>query len=447
VSTRDADFWRTIEQIFPPENERKSLHGFPGRGRRLSSYAHFMDRLALSAQRAQRHKHYVLLILLQLNPNKDRFVETLSDAHELLIYRVSSCLRSEDSVCSLGGGRFALLLEHISEPAVVPLVLEKLFSTLSGPAAAGKDARWAEANVGASLFPVDGLAYERIWASAETALDQALKSEAGAYRIAPMVTGQAAMDRFELSKDLYKAHRNNEFETVYQPIMDLGQKRIRAVESLMRWQHPARGILGPESFLPLLEESGVIVPVGERVLKDTCTMLRGLLDEGCPPLRACVNISARQLADSGFVLSVLDALYDADLDPGLLQLEFSESVLANRPELMQRVLPELQNAGVRLALDQFGTGEAPLAELVRLPIDLIKIDRTLIENLLDDAVSQAITSGTLALANAAGMRVAAVGVEQRQQTGLLEKLGCSEAQGCIYSSPLSGSELRTLLHT
>lgn len=252
------------------------------------------------------------------------------------------------------------------------------------------------------------------------------------------------MERFELSKDLYRAHRNNEFEVAYQPVVDLADQRIHAVEVFLRWQHPVRGTLAPALFLPMLEDTGLIVPVGEQVLARTCQFLADM-PEGCENFRACINISSRQLEDSGFVLSVLDALYDADLEPTCLQLEFNEDVMVRHTRLLQRILPELHTLGVQLALDHFGTGDAPLSELARLPIDLIKLDRSLVEHIVDDTVSQAIATGTLALASAAGMQVSAVGVEQRLQTSMLERLGCCEAQGGYYSPPLSDAELRLML--
>jgi EAL domain-containing protein (putative c-di-GMP-specific phosphodiesterase class I) len=181
-------------------------------------------------------------------------------------------------------------------------------------------------------------------------------------------------------------------------------------------------------------------------LNRACHTARELLDNGHTALRVCVNISSRQLADRGFLLSVLDALYDAGLDPHSLQLEFSEQVLIKDTELVRRVLPELNAVGVRLAVDHFGGNETSLAELVRLPINLIKLDRALVNRLPDDAVSRAIAVGTMALAAATDMLVAAVGVEQQRQDAVLEQIGCCEAQGGLYFKPVSGGEISALLH-
>jgi EAL domain-containing protein (putative c-di-GMP-specific phosphodiesterase class I) len=447
MDIRQAGFWPDIESIFPQRVHDQRSVGDSDRGSRLCRYHQFMDRLETSARRARRHGKYALLIMLQFAVTKNQHKNSQAGSRfELLIFRVSSCLRSSDSLCDLGESRFAILLDDLKEPSAVPMVIEKLNTTLTGPFKADSGTRWVQPSFGASLFPMENISAGQIWLDTEAALERAIAAGAGGYSISPIVTGQDAMERFELSKDLYRAFRSDEFEISYQPIIDLAENRICAFEGLLRWRHPVRGCLSPRTFLPLLEESGLIVPVGEKLLKQACHMARGLLNEGHEPLRVCINISARQLTDSGFLLSVLDALYEAGLEPSLLQLEFSESVLSRNREELQRIFPELRNAGVRLAIDHFGTGDAPLAELVRLPVNLIKLDHSLVSRLVEDPVSQAIASGTMALAATAGMAVAAVGVEQRLQGSVLEKMGCCEAQGYYYSHPLSAPEISAVLN-
>lgn len=437
MDIKETDFWPEIAALFPQRRPAEHPAGRCGRDGRLCRYPQFIDRLETSARRAVRNRKHALLILLQ-------FADSIKQV-ELLVCRIGSCLRSSDSLCDLGGSRFAILLDDVSEPAAVPMVIEKLNTTLMGPIKAGRRIRWLRPNLGASLFPVDGISLNQVWLDTEAALEQAVAAGVGDSRISPMVRGQAAMERFELSKDIYKAYRNNQFEINYQPIIGLAENRICAFEGLLRWRHPERGYLSPETFLPLLEESGLIIPVGEKLLKQACQMAQGLLDEGHEPLRVCINISARQITDGGFLLSVLDALYEAGLESSLLQLEFPEPVLSRDGETLRRVLPELKNAGVRLAIDHFGTGEAALTELISLPINLIKLDRSLVSRLVEDPVPQAIVSGTLALARAAGMAVAAVGVEQPFEGRVLEKMGCCEGQGHYYSSPLSAPEISAVI--
>jgi len=447
MDIRQAGFWPDIESIFPRRVIDDRSVGDSESGSRLCKYRQFIDRLETSVRRARRHGKYALLIMFQFAITKNQHKESHAGPQfELLISRVSSCLRSSDSLCDLGESRFAILLDDLKEPSAVPMVIEKLNTTLTGPFKADSRTSWVQPNFGASLFPMENISAGQIWLDTEAALERAIAAGAGDYSISPIVTGQDAMERFELSKDLYKAYRNNEFEISYQPIIDFAESRVCALEGLLRWWHPVRGCLSPRTFLPLLEESGLIVPVGEKLLKQACHMASGLLSEGRDPLRVCINISARQLTDSGFLLSVLDALYEAGLEPSLLQLEFSEPVLSCNREELKRVFPELRNAGVRLAIDHFGTGDAPLAELVRLPVNLIKLDHSLVSRVVEDPVSQAIASGTMALAEIAGMAVAAVGVEKQLQGSTLKKMGCCEAQGNYYSHPLSVSEICAVLN-
>jgi len=447
MEIRRTAFWHDISDIFEGANPLNRCEEDNTEGGRLCGYSQFWDRLGTSARRARRNEEHALLVLLQFTPNVEWLGEAVGgNSAELLTCRVSSCIRSSDSLCNLGQARFAVLLDDIRDPSAVPMVIEKLNATLRGPFRPGSRAPWAQVNLGASLFPVGDIPVSEIWLQAEAALEEAMATGPGGYTISPMASGLAAMERFELSRDLHKAYRNHEFDIVYQPIFDTTDGRIRAVEALLRWQHPKRGCLYPATFLPLLEESGLIVPVGERLLMMVCQTARELMAETCVRTRICVNVSFRQLADRGFLLCVLDALYDAGLPPEMLQLEFAESVLTEDPEMVRRVLSELKNTGVKLAVDHFGVGKVPLAELVPLPVDLIKLDHSLVSRLEDDSVGQAIAAGTLALAGAAGMAVAAVGVEDRAQTVILEKLGCCEVQGTYYSRPVAPAQVHALLH-
>lgn len=430
-----------------PENELLGQTLVASGSGLVCSSARFIDRLETSIRRSRRSKEHTLLILVQLGQAGDWPTECGNRAViDLMTCRLRNCVRSSDSLCDLGGFRFAILLDDIREPSVVPMVLEKLNATLTGAFNMDTEVCRPPVNLGASLLPVGDMPVNHIWSRTEVALEQAVAAGPGRYSISSMVTGRAAMEEFELNKDLYTAYRNNEFEAVYQPVINTTDKRAHACEVLLRWRHPRLGCLYPDSFLPLLEESGLIVPVGEWLLNKACHTARKLLDDGHAALRVCVNISSRQLADRGFLLSVLDALYDSGLDPHALQLEFSEQVLIEDTELVQRVLPELSTVGVGLAVDHFGAGETPLAELVRLPINLVKLDCALVSCLPDDAVSRAIAVGTIALATATDMDVAAVGVEQQRQASVLEQIGCCEAQGGFYFKPVSGDEISAVLY-
>lgn len=447
MNIRDAGCWIGIERLFNTEPTTYSENSVEKECSKFCGYTIFLDRFRQALHRARRENKHVLLVLLQLVDNRRNSPcrEVGGRTVDLTVCRVGSCLRSNDTVCDLGAGRVAILMEDLGESSYAPLIIEKIHSMLIDPLKVDSGATQLQPFSGATLFPEDAEDSKQLWCYAELALEQAMQSKPGTFCFSAMTTGHAAMERFELTKDLYRAFRNQEFHPVYQPVIDLDGNQVKAVEVFLRWQHPERGLLYPVAFLRLLEESGLIIPVGEQVLKEACKLLKGLLDEGYPPVRLCINISGRQMADSEFLLAVLDALYEADLDAGLLQLEFSEQILANYSEVAQRILPELRNTGVKVAVDQFGGGETSLAELIRLPITLIKIDRSFIERLMEDSISQAITSGTFALARSTGMDVAAVGVEQASQMRILGKMGCKEIQGNYFSPPLPANEISALL--
>ena len=447
MNIRDAGCWIEIERLFNTESPIYSENSVKNECSKFCGYTIFSDRFRQALHRARRENKHILLILLQLieiggnSPCREVGGRTL----DLAVCRVGSCLRSNDSLCDLGAGRVAILMEDLGETSYAPLVIEKIHSMLINPLKVGSAATHMQPFSGATLFPEDAGDIKQLWCYAESALEQAMQSEPGSFCFSPMATGHTAMERFELTKDLYRAFRNQEFHTVYQPVIDLGGNQVKAVEVFLRWQHPQRGLLYPVAFLRLLEESGLIVPVGEQVLKDACQFLKKLRVEGYPTVRLCINISGRQMADPGFFLAVLDALYEANLYPGLLQLELSEEVMANHSKVARRIMPELQNAGVKVAVDQFGGSESSLAEMIRLPITLIKIDRSLIDRLMEDSISRAITSGAFALARSTGIDVAAVGVEQASQMRILGKMGCKEIQGNYFSQPLPANEIGSLL--
>lgn len=249
------------------------------------------------------------------------------------------------------------------------------------------------------------------------------------------------MERFDFTRDAYHAYRNREFFIVYQPIFGMDGEQLTGIEALLRWQHPRHGLLYPQTFMDSLEESGLIVPIGEWVLNQACQMVGELSRTTHRPIRVCVNVSARQLDDPGFLFAVFDAVYDAGIDAERLQLECSAQVLVQDSGTLKKMLMDLANAGVRIAMDHFGAERIPLSALRTLPVTLIKMDRTLTRGLADDALSRAITSGTLAMANGAGISVAAVGIEDDMQMHVLDRMGCIEVQGNMLSRPHVAADL------
>jgi EAL domain-containing protein (putative c-di-GMP-specific phosphodiesterase class I)/GGDEF domain-containing protein len=407
---------------------------------KVCTFSELQDRFHLALNRARRNKKLVLLLLVRLRTaGNDEYLK--SRLPTLAIRRVGTCLRSSDSVCLYSNCELAVLMEDVREHAQVPSVIEKLHSTFTHPISSGSAQISLLPSYGASVYPVDGHETGELWQRAQEALGSACCSEPGSFRLSPGMAAHGLMDRFELDRDVHQAYQQQAFRLVYQPVFTADEKRVCAIEAFIRWDHPRRGALLPESFLHLLEESGLIVPVGERILRETCLFARTLLDRGHKGIRVCVNISGRQLSDPAFLLGALDALYDAQLDPSLLQLEFSENTLTGVTDATLRLLQDIRKARIQIAVDHFGSGNSSLAELVQLPISLVKIDRLLVAKVSDDPVSNAIISGIFALAQDTGLEVAAVGIEAAGQIDVLSDMGCKEVQGNYLADAFSDGDL------
>lgn len=431
MDIREASFWKDIEPIFTDRMTATSC----------CDYSILMDRCEQGLRRAERSGAGVILFVMRfrqkgkdLRKNHDRVVE-------LACQRVRSCLRSCDSVCRLDDGRLAILSEDVTEPGLGALMVEKFHAAISPAIRIGQTRIELALCVGIATSPRDPGDAMQLWRLADQRARQAYENSMDAVTAPGIVAGDSEMEHYKVIRELHQAYRNGEFVVVYQPVYNMESRKLTGMEALLRWQRDDRHVFYPTEFLGLLEDSGLIVPIGESLLHEACQFGARLRKTGQSDVRICVNVSGRQLEDGGFVLSVLDAVYDADISPSLLQLEFSEQVLKEHAGSLSRLLPELRNAGVSIAIDHFGITELSLADLVRLPVSLIKMDQTLIGGVMDDAVAQAILSGSLAFARGAGIDVAAVGVEARDQLGALDSMGFKEAQGSVFASPASARGL------
>ena len=436
MNIKNADFWQDLVRLFPANEAGRSGSAVADTVCRVCDFSRFSDRLNTSMQRCRRTDTSVLLVLVQHNG--------VSDTSARLLQRLDHCLRANDSVCDAGDGKLALLLEDLEGAAMVPLVVEKLRAGLQGLKGSGKQ-QSSLVNLGAALFPVDGSRLDELWLSAESALQQAVLAGPGAYRLSPMSTRSVDTKWLELNESLCRALRAREFKLVYQPVVDLAARNVRALEVLLRWQHPQQGRLSAELFMPVLEDSGLIVPVGEWVMREACLLLKRLQAIGQDEVRVCVNVSARQLEDPGFLYSVLDAVHESGIGPGRLQLEFPEGVLGRQVRIATKLFPKLKRAGIRLALDGFAGGRFSLERLMALPVDLLKLDRSVTDNVSHNAVSRRVIAASLAMAEAGEMQVAAVAVEDAGQVAALDGLGLREAQGHWFYNPMCADDLLTAL--
>ena len=369
--------------------------------------------------------------------------------------RLRGCLRPGDTVARLGGDEFVVVLEDVGGPDDAEAAAERMARALGeAPFSLGGREVFVTTSTGIVLAGPGGADAEGLLRNADLAMYRAKgggKDRHAAYE-AGMHSG--ASERLGLEADLRRALGNpsGEFALRYQPVVDLGSGRTVGVEALLRWSHPERGLVPPGEFVPLAEETGLIVPIGRWVLWEACRRARALNERrsvgaGEPPLTMFVNLSARQFRLPGLAGEVAGALEETDLEPGWLALEITESaMMADAPEAVG-TLEGLKALGVGLAVDDFGTGYSSMSYLKRFPVDRVKIDRSFVDGLDERAEDEAIVSGVVGLARALGLRVIAEGVETEGQLARLKEMGCEEAQGFYFSEPLIGEALRGLLAT
>ena len=409
----------------------------------------FADRLHQALVQAQRGGEQVGLLFLDL----DRFKlinDTLGHrAGDLRLQegarRLETSVRAQDTVGRLGGDEFTIILPDLRSPAGAANVAEKILEAMSAPFfICGHDV-FVTTSIGIAVYPVTGDSPESLIKHADMAMYQAKEQGRNNFQYYRRGGDDQSRDLFELEHGLRHALERGELRLVYQPEVEIETGRIVAVEALLRWDHPLRGDIPPAEFIPVAEDTGLIAPIGEWVLREACMQNQAWQDAGLPPIRVAVNLSVRQLRHVRFAEKVAEILDETGLDAQWLEVELTESVMMQHAKETVGILWQLKSMGVRLSIDDFGTGYSSLNYLKRLPVDTLKIDRSFIEGIEQDANDQAISDAIIALANSLRLRVVAEGVETESQLGFLREHHCCDAQGFLFSRPLSGDELSLLL--
>ncbi|PWV58725.1 putative bifunctional diguanylate cyclase/phosphodiesterase [Plasticicumulans acidivorans] len=407
------------------------------------------DRLGHDISHAQRESRQLAVMFIDL----DRF-KTINDSlghavgDELLrvaARRLRATLRSCDTLARIGGDEFVVVVEDVDGPEAAALVTRKLLDALLQPMPVLGREFVLTASIGISLYPHDGLDVDQLLMAADTAMYTVKASGRDGYRFYEPSMHARALTQLERERDLRRALELGEFELHYQPQVDLGSGRLSGLEALLRWRHPQRGLVPPDSFIPLAEETGLIVPIGAWVICHACTQLAAWRAAGLAPPRVAVNLSARQFVRPQLVSEILDAVGRAGLDVSMLELEITESALMHDVESAIRQMNELHDAGLRLAIDDFGTGYSSLAYLQRFPVGLLKIDRTFIADMTTNHANAAIARTVVQLAQNLGLQVLAEGVEERAQVQMLRALGCHFAQGWLFARALEPAAVEQLL--
>jgi len=362
--------------------------------------------------------------------------------------RLRKVLRPSDVVARLGGDEFVVAAEcggSAGGPGAAAAIAAKLLEVLTLPVTVGAQDVVVGASIGISMYPDDAATRELLFQTADTAMYRAKAEGRNRYRFFEAEMTVAARARMALELSLRPALAREEFELHYQPRVDLRSMAVVGMEALIRWRHPQQGMVPPQQFIGIAEETGLIVPIGRWVLREACRQTRRLIDEFGRPIRVSVNVSARQLAQPAFAAEVREALADTGLAPSALELELTESALIEDLERTAAMLGELQALGVKLAVDDFGTGYSGLAYLRRLPIDVLKLDRSFV--LQDDGRISAFdfVKAFVDMAHALQLSVVAEGVETVEVLDFLRAASCDEAQGYLLGRPLPLSGLRSLL--
>jgi len=418
----------------------------------LPNRALFMDRLAHAMQRTRRNKDLKFAVFFL---DLDRFkVVNDSQGHnigDLLLIesgkRLIDCVRAVDTVARLGGDEFVVLLEDIKKPSDYLQVADRILHNLSLPSNLGGQTVFVSVSMGIVLSDASYEQPDEILRDADIAMYRAKSLGRGRYEVFDPVMLAGVMKRLEMETDLWKALENHEFILHYQPIQDLLTDRIIGFEALIRWHHPARGLIMPADFISIAEEIGLIVPMGYWVLEEACRQIRAwqLQYPSDPPLTINVNLSPRQCAQTDLVRNISAILKKINLDPRYLKLELTESLIVEDSEGTASMLSQLRELGIQVQIDDFGTGYSSLGNLHRFPIDTLKIDRTFIRQLESANSGLEIVRIILSLAHNLGMKVIAEGVETDAQLSSLKSMNCEYVQGFLISKPLPEQEIDNLL--
>ena len=355
--------------------------------------------------------------------------------------RLKSCITKSDTVARFGSDEFALLRTQINGTKDVIETIGSLSQVLKFSFDLPGHELFATASVGVSLFPLDGEDCQTLLKNAGAALYKAKRSGGANYQFFTADMHELATKRLELESNLRKAIQNEEFTVHYQPRVSVDSLTITGVEALVRWQHPQLGLISPSEFIPLAEDAGLIVPIGEWVLRTACMQGQRWRDQGVAPIQIAVNISARQFHDQDFSQTVIRLLEETGLSPKYLELEVTESSIIQDERFAAGMLSRLKSMGINILIDDFGTGFSSLASLKRLPIDALKIDKSFVREATSDPDDAALVMAIITLAHNLRLKVVAEGVETEDQLRFLQLLRCDEIQGYFFSKPLPAERL------
>lgn len=409
----------------------------------------FTQLLNHSIQSARHHKRKLAVFFIDLDRFKIINDTKGHDAGDQLLQEIARryklALRAADVVCRQGGDEFVILIEEFKELSDLEIVANNILSNTRKPIMLlGEECR-VTASIGISIYPEDSEDEQSLIKNADTAMYYAKEEGKNNYQFYSKDIQSISTERLDIETNLRLALEQNEFSLHYQAKVNFKTGIITGVEALLRWQNPYLGSVTPTQFIPVAEETGMIVAIGEWVLKTACKQNVAWQKLGLPAISMAVNLSLRQLTDSNLIDVIKAALNDSGMEPGLLELEITESMMMSNPAKMITLLDEIKKIGVRLAIDDFGTGYSSLSQIQHFPVDTLKIDRSFIRNLPENDRDNAITHAIIAMGETLGLTVVAEGVETVEQMDFLKEQSCDEMQGYFFSKPIEPDKFADLL--
>jgi diguanylate cyclase (GGDEF)-like protein/PAS domain S-box-containing protein len=400
----------------------------------------FNERLQQALAQATRFERSLALLFIDLDGFKIVNDTVGHNGGDLLLAelanRLRATLREGDVIGRMGGDEFVVLIEESTGPVQVAEVAKKVLETVGRPFLLQGREFEVTASLGISIFPEDGQDAQSLLKNADIAMYLVKEQGKNSFRFYAPQMNVHLLERLTLESSLRRAIERSELLLLYQPKVGVRDGQVSGVEALVRWQHPTQGMISPAEFVPVAEDAGLIQAIGEWVMHTACRQVLAWREQGLPLLRVAVNLSPRQFTQDSLIQVVREALHQTGIDPGRLELEITEAMVLRNPERAARLLGQVKDLGVRVVLDDFGTGYSSLNHLRRLPVDCVKVDRSLILGLPRDTDAATMTRAVVGMAHSLGLSVTAEGVETREQWEFLHQLGCEEMQGNYFSAPV-----------
>jgi len=439
---RDVSVARKLAEKVIHSAEHDFLTGLPNR-------LLLNDRIGQAIALAQRHKHQVAVLFLDLDgfkhindslghPAGDKLLKSVAE-------RLSNCVRAPDTISRQGGDEFVVLLQEVKLVEDIAITARRLLRTVEKAHLIDEHELHVTASIGVSLYPDDGQDAETLIKNADTAMYQAKEDAGQSCKFFRPEMNVRAVERQSIEEDLRRALELKEFTLNYQPKINLSAGAMIGAEALIRWTSPTRGSVPPLDFIPVAEESGLILPIGAWVLREACAQARAWVDAGLPKTTMAVNVSAVQFRNENFLEDLFATLNETGMDPKYLELEVTESVLMRHAEVAASILQTLRRRGIRVSVDDFGTGYSSLSYLKKFPLDALKIDQSFVREVSTTPDESSIVRAIISMGRSLNLRIIAEGVETAEDLAFLKSQGCDEGQGYYFSRAVPAEQFAKLL--